>query len=274
LALLHLPSSFEPFGIVVGTYQLGTILALLMVTVLLLRRYFRSQREREQWRLELEQARQVQQMLIPEKLPAFSAFQLECEYLPAQQVGGDFYQILPGTDGGLLLIIGDVSGKGLKAAMLVAMIVGAIRTLAEQSHDPLAMLDGLNRRLCGRLTHQFATCLAIYLRPNGEAIAANAGHLAPYLNGQEVAFTGSLPLGLAESAEFEKVPLALKPGDRLVLITDGIVEAQDAKQQLFGFGRTTELMKQNHSAAEVAKAAQAFGQEDDISVVCVRLSGG
>ena len=63
------------------------------------------------------------------------------------------------------------------AAMLVAMIVGAIRTLAEQSHDPLAMLEGLNRRLCGRLTHQFATCLAIYLRANGEATAANAGQL-------------------------------------------------------------------------------------------------
>jgi serine phosphatase RsbU (regulator of sigma subunit) len=147
-------------------------------------------------------------------------------------------------------------------------------TLAEQSHDPLAMLEGLNRRLWGRLTHQFATCLAIYLRPNGEATAANAGHLPPYLNGQEVAFTGSLPLGLAESAEFEKLPLTLKPGDRLVLITDGIVEAQDTRQQLFGFDRTTELMKQNHSAAEVAKAAQAFGQEDDISVLSVRLSGG
>jgi hypothetical protein len=273
-ALLHLPSSFEPFGMQVGTYQLGTILALLMVTVLLLRRFLQSQREQEQWRLELEQARQVQQMLIPEKLPAFSAFQLESEYLPAQQVGGDFYQILPGTDGGLLLIIGDVSGKGLKAAMLVAMIVGAIRTLAEQSHDPLAMLEGLNRRLCGRLTHQFATCLAIYLRPNGEATAANAGHLAPYLNGHEVGFTGSLPLGLAEPAEFEKLPIALKPGDRLVLITDGIVEAQDARQQLFGFERTTKLMQQNQPATEVAKAAQRFGQEDDISVISVRLSGG
>jgi serine phosphatase RsbU (regulator of sigma subunit) len=240
----------------------------------LLHRFYRNQRERDQWRQEMEQARQVQQMLIPDVLPTHSGFALESEYRPAQQVGGDFFQILPSGDGGLLVIIGDVSGKGLKAAMLVSMIVGAIRTVVEHTHEPLEILEALNRRLYGRLTHQFATCLAIRIAASGSCVAANAGHLAPYLNGHEVDLAGSVPLGLVEGSEFELVTFALEPGDRLVLITDGIVEAQDSKQRLFGFARTTELVEQNHSAAEVATTAQDFGQEDDISVISVTRTAG
>jgi hypothetical protein len=269
LRAVHLPTEFHPFGILVLSYQPGTGLSLCMVTVQLLHRFYRNQRERDQWRQEMEQARQVQQMLLPEALPTHSGFVLESEYRPALEVGGDFFQILPSADGGLLVIIGDVSGKGLKAAMLVAMIVGAIRTIAEHTHEPLEILQGLNRRLCGRLSHQFATCLAIRIAAAGNCIAANAGHLAPYLNGREVALAGSVPLGLVEGSEFEQVSFALEPGNRLVLITDGIVEAQDSQQQLFGFARTTELVEQSHSAAEVATTAQHFGQEDDISVISV-----
>jgi serine phosphatase RsbU (regulator of sigma subunit) len=273
LRAVNLPTEFHPFGILVRSYQPGTMLSLGMVTVLLLHRFYRTQRERDQWRQEMEQARQVQQMLVPDALPTHSVFVLESEYRPAQQVGGDFFQILPNADGGLLVIIGDVSGKGLKAAMLVSMIVGAIRTIAEHTHEPLEILQGLNRRLCGRLNLQFATCLAIRIAANGNCIAANAGHLAPYLNGHEVALAGSVPLGLIEGAEFEQVTFALEPGDRLVFITDGIVEAQDSAQQLFGFARTTKLVEQSHSAAEVAITAQDFGQEDDISVISVTLTG-
>lgn len=274
LKAVHLPTEFHPFGILVRPYQPGTMLSLCIVTVQLLHRFYRNQRERDQWRQEMEQARQVQQMLVPDALPTHSVFVLESEYRPAQQVGGDFFQILPSANGGLLIIIGDVSGKGLKAAMLVSMIVGAIRTIAEYTHEPLEILQGLNRRLCGRLSHQFATCLAIRIAASGHCIAANAGHLAPYLNGHEVALAGSVPLGLVEGCEFEQVSFVLEPGDRLVLITDGIVEAQDSEQQLFGFARTTELVEQSHSAAEVATTAQDFGQEDDISVISVTRTAG
>jgi hypothetical protein len=274
LRAVHLPTEFHPFGILVRSYQPGTMLSLGMVTAQLLHRFYRNQRERDLWRQEMEQARQVQQMLIPDVLPTHSGFALESEYRPAQQVGGDFFQILPSTDGGILVIIGDVSGKGLKAAMLVSMIVGAIRTVVEHTHEPLEILEALNRRLCGRLTHQFATCLAIRIAATGSCIAANAGHLAPYLNGQEVAFAGSIPLGLVEGSQFELVTFALEPGDRLVLVTDGIVEAQDSNQRLFGFARTTDLVKKNYSAAEVATTAQDFGQEDDISIITVtRIAG-
>ena len=274
LRALHLPTDFHPFGVLVKSYQPGTMLSLGMVTVQLLHRFYRNQRERDQWRLEMEQARQVQQMLIPDQLPTHSGFALESEYRPAQQVGGDFFQILPSGDGGLLVIIGDVSGKGLKAAMLVAMIVGAIRTVVERTFEPLDILEAINRRLYGRLTHQFATCLAIRIAASGECVAANAGHLAPYLNGHEVALAGSVPLGLVEGSEFELAKFALEPGDRLVLITDGIVEAQDLKQRLFGFARTSELVQQNHSAAKLAATAQDFGQEDDISVISVTRTPG
>ncbi len=274
LRAVHLPTEFHPFGILVRSYQPGTMLSLCMVTVLVLNRFYRTQRERDQWRQEMEQARQVQQMLVPDALPTHAVFVLESEYRPAQQVGGDFFQILPSAEGGLLVIIGDVSGKGLKAAMLVSMIVGAIRTIAEHTHEPLEFLHGLNRRLCGRLSLQFATCLAIRIAANGNCLAANAGHLAPYLNGHELALAGSVPLGLVEGPEFEQVSFALKPGDRLVLITDGIVEAQDSEQQLFGFARTKELVEQSRSAAEVATAAQDFGQEDDISVISVTRTAG
>lgn len=269
LKAVHIPAEFHPFGVLVRPYQLGTMLSLCMVTAQLVSRFYRNELERDLWRREMEQARQVQQMLIPDTLPTHSAFALQSEYRPAQEVGGDFFQIIPSPDGSLLVIIGDVSGKGLKAAMLVSMIVGSIRTLAEQTHDPHEILQGLSRRLCGRFNHQFATCLAIRVSAAGDCIAANAGHLAPYLNGREIALSGSVPLGLVEDSEPEQLSFALETGDRLVLVTDGIVEARDANQQLFGFDRTTELIQQNHSAAEIASAAQHFGQEDDISVISI-----
>jgi hypothetical protein len=273
LTFMHLPSSIRPFGTFVHFHQLGTMASLCMITVLLLRRFVQRQREREQWLQEIEQARQVQQMLVPDALPVLSGFALQSEYRPSQHVGGDFFQIFPGAEGSLLIIIGDVSGKGLKAAMLVSMIVGALRTLAEQTHEPVKILEGLNRRLCGRLSQQFATCLVVRISANGVCDGANAGHLAPYLNGQEVPLSGSVPLGLVEGSGFEQLTFTLEAGDRMVLITDGIVEAQDASQQLFGFDRTTEIIQQNRSAAHVATAAQRFGQEDDITVISVTHTG-
>lgn len=244
-----------------------------MFTVRLLQRFFLGQRERDQLQQEMEQARQVQQILIPDAMPALSAFTLESEYRCARHVGGDFFHILPGEDDSLLLIIGDVSGKGLKAAMLVSMIVGAICAVVEQTMEPLKILQGLNRHMCGRIGQQFATCLVVRIAADGACVVANAGHLAPYHNGCEVTLAGSMPLGLIEGAEFEEVTFTLEPGGRLVLITDGIVEAQDAKQQLFGFERTMELVGRNHSASEVAAAAQSFGQEDDITVLSVIRTG-
>jgi hypothetical protein len=266
---LHVPAGFQPFGIDVHFYQLGTMAALLMFTVRLLQRFFLGQRERDQLQQEMEQARQVQQILVPDAMPVLPGFTVESEYRSARHVGGDFFQILPEDDNSLLLIIGDVSGKGLKAAMLVSMIVGAIRVVVDHTKEPLKILEDLNRHMCGRIGQQFATCLVVRIAADGTCILANAGHLAPYHNGCEVTLAGSVPLGLVEGADFEQVGLTLEPGGRLVMITDGIVEAKDAKQQLFGFERTMELVGRSHSAAEVAAVAQRFGQDDDITVLCL-----
>ncbi len=105
-----------------------------------------SLRLREQWEAEIDQARQIQQLLIPEAIPTIPGFVLETEYRPAQQVGGDFFQIIPDNAGGVLIIVGDVTGKGLQAGMQVALIVGAIRTIVETSHEPQVVLESLNRQ--------------------------------------------------------------------------------------------------------------------------------
>jgi len=267
LQIFHTPIVFFIAGYVVSISEIATLLSLAIVTVLLLRRFFESLRLREQWRLEIEQARQVQQLLIPEVLPAIPGFALESEYRPAQQVGGDFFQILPGNDGSVLIVIGDVSGKGLRAAMLVSMIVGSIRTLAAFSRDPEEILRGLNDRLCGNINHQFATCQALHITADGSTAIANAGHLPPFLNEREVTLTGSIPLGLVEGAPVEALHVTLEPGDRMILLTDGIAEARNRQNELFGFDRVANLARENRNSVEIAAAAQAFGQEDDITVL-------
>lgn len=267
LQIFQTPIVFFIGSFTVSISELATVLSLAIITVLLLRRFLQSQRMREQWRLEIEQARQVQQLLIPEKLPAIPGFALESEYRPAQQVGGDFFQILPEADGSVVAVIGDVSGKGLRAAMLVSMIVGTIRTLAGFTKDPEEILRGLNDRLCGRISHQFATCMALHIAPDGKTVLANAGHLPPFLNGREVTLTGSVPLGLVEGAPVEVVRLSLEPGDWLMVLTDGIAEARNRHNELFGFDRVAKLASENRNAGQIAGAAQAFGQEDDITVL-------
>ncbi len=273
LQLFHAPILFFAFGYRVSANQVATALSLGIVTLLLSRRFLHAQRLREQWRLEIEQARQVQQLLIPEEIPSIPGFTLESEYRPSQQVGGDFFQISPGADGSILAIIGDVSGKGLRAAMLVSLIVGAVRTLAKFTRDPVEVLRGVNERLCGQLKDQFATCLALNIAPDGKTRIANAGHLPPFWNGRELALAGSLPLGIVEGAPIEQSSLLLEPGDRLILLTDGIVEAQNKQRELFGFARLGELARRDCSSVEIATAAQEFGQEDDITVLRIQRVG-
>ncbi len=270
LQLFHAPILFFVFGYTFTANQIATTLSLAIVTALLLRRFIYTQRVREQWRLEIEQARQVQQVLIPEAAPSVAGFALESEYRPSQEVGGDFFQIIPGSDGSILAIIGDVSGKGLRAAMLVSLIVGAARSLAKFTRHPAEILREINERLCGRLKHQFATCLALHIAADGKVTMANAGHLPPFLNGRELALAGSIPLGIVESASIEQTTLQLNPGDRLILLTDGVVEAQNKQRELFGFVRVGELALRDCSSIEIAAAAQEFGQEDDITVLRIQ----
>lgn len=270
LMILHIPLNFFIHGYAISVGQLAVVVSLNIITILLMRRFLQLQRRREQMRMEVQQAQQVQHLLIPDSTPTIPGFAIESAYYPAQEVGGDFFQILPDRAGGVLIVVGDVTGKGLQAGMLVALIVGAIHTLVETSIDPGFVLDGLNRRLCAR-SQACATCIAIHIDANGETTIANAGHLPPYLNRKEIAMEGNLPLGISTSVRFEEMVLVLKPGERLTLVTDGVVEARNSKGDLFGFGQTKSIS--HLPASFIAKAAQIFGQDDDITVLAVSLLG-
>ena len=152
--------------------------------------------------------------------------------------------------------------------MLVALLVGAIRTAARFSDDPVVVLGELNQRLMGRSDAQ-ATCLALRIEAHGAVMLANAGHMPPYLNGEPLPMEGAVPLGMIESVEPSVMRFQLMQGNRLTVMSDGIVEATDANGKLFGFERVAELLRKATTASEVAGAAQAFGQEDDISVIAV-----
>jgi hypothetical protein len=269
LSLLHIRMYWFPFGVQVYLGAIASLLVALVIALLLLRRLLKSVKRQRLMALDVRQAQEVQQLILPEARLELPGLTIESEYRPAREVGGDFFQIIPHkTDGSLLIVAGDVTGKGLKAGMLVALLVGAIRTVAETSDEPKAMLGTLNRRLMGRGDAQ-ATCLALRIEADGNATLANAGHVAPYLNGEELPMEGALPLGMFEGAESSGMHFELMAGDRLVLMSDGIAEAMDTNGRLFGFERVHELLRTAKTAAEIAGAAQVFGQEDDISVIAV-----
>jgi serine phosphatase RsbU (regulator of sigma subunit) len=174
---------------------------------------------------------------------------------------------MPAGDGGLLAVIGDVAGKGLPAAMLVATIVGSIRTAAEDTSAPEVLLRKLNDRLAGRTQGSFATALAAHIARGGWVTLANAGHLAPYVDGREINLPPALPLGILGGAQYEITEFFLAPGSRITFYSDGVIEAQTARGELFGFDRGRELSTQ--PAQAIAQAAKQFGQQDDITVVTI-----
>ncbi len=216
---------------------------------------------------ELEASRIVQEALIPRRLPATPGFQVGAAYWPFGQVGGDFFQILPLPQDGMLVVIGDVSGKGMPAAITVSLLVGALRMAVEASTRPGMILAALNRALLGHAGGGFTTCLVLHADANGTLTMANAGHIAPYLNGHEVALENGLPLGLATDALYSESTRMLETGEQLTLMTDGVVEARNKAGELYGFERTAQLSVL--PAEAIAQAAQAFGQDDDITVLTV-----
>ena len=218
---------------------------------------------------ELHNARELQQVLIPETQPEIPGFSLTSDYRPALEVGGDFFQIIQLESGFTLVVLGDVSGKGLRAAMAVSLIVGAIRTAAETTSSPAEILSTLNRRLHGRLKGGFATAIALRFEPNGGCVLASAGHPSPFLNADELTLPGELPLGLHPSATYQELTVALRAGDRIALYTDGLLEARNASGELYSFERLKALFAEGCNAKQATEAAIAFGQDDDITVLTV-----
>ena len=233
-------------------------------------RTIRLARERAQAAAELEAARVVQQVLVPEETPAIPGFVLHSTYKPAGQVGGDFFQFLPVKGGGVLVVIGDVSGKGMPAAMTVSLLVGTVRTLAHYTQSPAEILTAMNHRMMARSGGGFTTCLVLRADPGGKLTVANAGHIAPYVAGKELQLENGLPLGLAAESAYAESTFQIAPCEQLTLLTDGVPEARDKAGALFGFERSAALSTQ--SAEAIASAAQAFGQDDDITALTLKYA--
>ena len=241
------------------------------------RYYSEAGRRRTALEQELQSVRELQRVLIPETPPSVPGFTLTGAYRPAQEVGGDFFQIIPietaqqgGSKpgaGSTLIVLGDVSGKGLKAAMAVAVILGAIRALAPFFTDPALLLGELNQSLQGRLQGAFATCIILRVDHNGHCLLATAGHPSPFLNDQELTLPGALPLALSSLATYEDTTVGLQVNDRLALYTDGLLEARNPAGELFSFDRLQQLFRTNPTAEQATEAAVLFGQDDDITVL-------
>jgi hypothetical protein len=277
--VLEVPLPLPPFSVHIGI--LLNLFFLLALLVFLIRRFSLTERHEVRMAGEFEAARQVQEVLLPDQLDQCPGFAVECVYQPAERLGGDFFQQICDGQGGILLVVGDVSGKGLPAALLVSVLVGAIRAEAAHGVSPAELLGSLNDRMMGRSHGGFTTCLVAHITASGLLTVASAGHLPPYLNGEEIAVPGSLPMGILEHAQYETITLTIQPGDRLTFVSDGVVEAQSRSKsgssyastsgELFGFDRTRALSRE--SAARIAEAARAFGQLDDITVVTVEFRG-
>jgi hypothetical protein len=261
-------------------FDLRPVAWLLFAMVMLIAMTFRLRRIQDRNRLveqEMAAARSVQQILIPDELPSIPGLRVESAYLPAQEVGGDFFQILPIANAdnperpSAFIVLGDVSGKGLKAAMTVSLIVGTLRTYAEFCSSPSALLAGLNRRLYGR-GDGFATCLVLMVEPSGKLTVANAGHPNPYINGVEIQTEANLPLGLDAGICYSEMSLQLDPDQLCTLVTDGVIEAVSPSGELYGFERTQAIS--NRPASTIAETAREFGQQDDITVLTVVRPAG
>jgi sigma-B regulation protein RsbU (phosphoserine phosphatase) len=280
-----LPDTFAShkfhFGpVVFGTGTIAYTVFLLSLIAVILYRFVHISQEEQKSAAEISAAKSVQALLIPTQLPSNKNFMLESAYLPVHGVGGDFFQVLPLKDDSLLIVVGDVSGKGLQAAMNSSTLVGALRN--ELSHDPATVLKHLNHVLIGAVASPgtavkeldcapcFATCLCARVYPDGTVTISNAGHLSPYRDGREVALMPSLPLGVIAEAEYEATTFQLNRGDRLVFLSDGVVEAQNDEGELFGFERTQQVS--NESARYIAQTAKHFGQTDDITVLSLYVA--
>jgi serine phosphatase RsbU (regulator of sigma subunit) len=267
---LHAVVLYSVPGFTVYLDEVFNLASYLAVGAVLALRFTRSAERDERLSAEMAAAHAVQAQLVPAQLPATPHFGLATAYFAAGEVGGDFYQVFPKADGSVLIVVGDVSGKGLKAAMLGILVVGALRALAQDELPPAQILARLNMQLRGSSDGGLVTCLVLQLAPEGQAVIANAGHLAPYRNGEELQLESSFPLGIVAEAEYCQSSFALEQGDQLTFLSDGVVEAQNAHGELFGFERTRSISRQ--TAQQIAEAARRFGQEDDITVVTLSFA--
>jgi anti-sigma regulatory factor (Ser/Thr protein kinase) len=237
---------------------------------------------------ELHVARLIQQQFLPKDLPDLPGWHLAAHYQPAREVGGDFYDFLELPDGQLGIVIGDVTDKGVPAALVMATTHSILRAEAQRLVAPGDVLKRANALLIEEMPpHMFVTCLFAVLDPaSGRLRYANAGQDLPYLRTAggvvELRATG-MPLGLLPDMEYEEKEVVLEPGQEVLLHSDGVVEAHSPTREMFGFPRLKQLVAEPVTGGELVDLVLAdlseftgpgWEQEDDITLVALaRLPG-
>src|SRR5215211_3189762 len=239
---------------------------------------------RQRFEQELEVARLIQQNFLPRELPDLPGWQIAAYYRPAREVGGDFYDVIPLPDGRVGFVVGDVTDKGVPAALVMAATRSVLRASAQRLVEPGAVLERVNEHLCPDMpAKMFVTCLYGVLDPaTGHFRFANAGHDLPYVKtakGSVELRARGMPLGLMTGMKYEERETLLAPGDSLLLHSDGIVEAHDPQGQMFGFPRLKEAVARYPGGGELIDLVLAdlhvhtgpdAEQEDDITMVVLQ----
>jgi len=242
----------------------------------------------ERIRQELRVAGLIQQTLLPREVPRIPGWEIASFYRPARAVGGDFFDFIHYPDGRIGLVIGDVTDKGMPAALLMATTRATLRTMAQRAEAPGAVLRETNNAICPDVPpSMFVTCLYAILDPRtGRLVYANAGHNLPYRErgGQvsELRATG-MPLGLLPEMDYEEYETVLERGERLLLYSDGLVEAHNPQREMFGNPRMEALVADGYTdaSAMIQKllneleqfAGSEWEQEDDITLVMISRDG-
>lgn len=242
LRLVRGPTHLEPIGLFVFVVCLGSLVA---------HRAFRNQEHLGALREELEIARRIQLATLPERMPKIAGLEIVTRYLPSSSVAGDFYDFLITGDRCLGILIADVSGHGVPAALLASMVKVAIGTQVQHAGDPAAVLSGLNRILYGKLQEQFVTASYLFLDvPQKKALYSSAGHPALLLWREkerevfEYDETG-LVLGISPEVQYSNTEFSFEVEDRILLCTDGVLEVMNGRDELFGRHRLKQSIEED-----------------------------
>jgi serine phosphatase RsbU (regulator of sigma subunit)/anti-sigma regulatory factor (Ser/Thr protein kinase) len=243
---------------------------------------------RQRFEQELEVARLIQQNFLPKELPDLPGWQVSAYYRPAREVGGDFYDVIPLPDGRVGFVVGDVTDKGVPAALVMSATRSVLRASAQRLIEPGLVLERVNEHLFPDMPEKmFVTCLYGVLDPaTGLLRFANAGHDLPYVKTAEGVVelrARGMPLGLMPGMDYEEKEMVLQPGDSVLLHSDGVVEAHDPERDMFGFPRLKQTVADAPGGQElidrVLRDLEAFvgpdgEQEDDITMVTLQRSAG
>ncbi len=240
---------------------------------------------------ELEMAREIQLSILPQEIPRIKGLEITARYLPMSSVAGDFYDFILVDEKHLGILVADVSGHGLAAALIASMLQVALAAQSSHASDPGRVLAGLNQSLCGKFKHHFVTAIYVFMDLEKKSVSyAGAGHpplllwRASTRSASEVVQNGLL-LGLFPAQTYSVIEMPVEPGDKVVLFTDGIVETESPSEQEFGLDLFKGFLESNHhlkanlfadalldELSNWSEHPKGQGQKDDITFLTIDFS--